>query len=405
MVSLPSSDFAKNAASPLAGRTCTLGDAKALHRWLRLLSPLPSAEGSGAAAGFAVGLRLRLWRSGFRSRPRRAFLAPGRRAPGAMPRPLTSGSGLAGARPARRAGSGRLGCGAAVRGLLGAGTPRPRRCQALDLGLGFGRCFCAPRRSASAVAAWAARLSWRLARRPRRSRALDLGLGGGLLLGSRRFGGRPRPSSRRDAWRRRQCRAPWRAVRRPLRAFVGRGSVRGGGLLGARTLRASSDAEPGDGLGCPVASVAAAAAAPARPRLSSLGLDRGVRTPRRGRRAPRCFLCRGALLGQRHRCSCPASPAAAEPRRAPRPWATSLAAATSSTPSVIITRQNGQPVAIVDAPVSSASSARSWLTRLPMCSSIHIRAPPAPQHRPRSAWRGISVSFAPDAPISSRGAS
>ena len=86
-------------------------------------------------------------------------------------------------------------------------------------------------------------------------------------------------------------------------------------------------------------------------------------------------------------------------------FSTSRAAATSSTPSVIITRQNGHPVAILEAPVSRASSTRSVLTRLPMCSSIHIRAPPAPQHRPRSACRGISVSLAPDAPISSRGAS
>ncbi|EUA15948.1 putative iron-sulfur-binding reductase domain protein [Mycobacterium xenopi 4042] len=40
-----------------------------------------------------------------------------------------------------------------------------------------------------------------------------------------------------------------------------------------------------------------------------------------------------------------------------------------------------------------------------MCSSIHIRAPPAPQQKLRSACRGISVSDAPEAPISSRGAS
>nr|CRL58611.1 hypothetical protein CPGR_05955 [Mycolicibacterium fortuitum subsp. fortuitum DSM 46621 = ATCC 6841 = JCM 6387] len=93
-------------------------------------------------------------------------------------------------------------------------------------------------------------------------------------------------------------------------------------------------------------------------------------------------------------------------------WATSStsafstlrAAATSSTPSVIITRQNGQPVAMVEA-VSIASSVRSTFTRLPMCSSIHMRAPPAPQHRPRSAWRGISLSVTPEASTSSRGAS
>jgi len=74
-------------------------------------------------------------------------------------------------------------------------------------------------------------------------------------------------------------------------------------------------------------------------------------------------------------------------------------------PGVPRDRQNAKPVAILVASVASASSTRSWFTRLPMCSSIHIRAPPAPQHRPRSACRGISVSAAPDAPINSRGAS
>ena len=72
-------------------------------------------------------------------------------------------------------------------------------------------------------------------------------------------------------------------------------------------------------------------------------------------------------------------------------------------PSVSITRQNGQPVAIVSVSVAMASSTRSMLMRLPMFSSIHIRAPPAPQHRARSAWRGISLSSAPAASTSSRG--
>ncbi|PQM46285.1 hypothetical protein C1Y40_03551 [Mycobacterium talmoniae] len=71
---------------------------------------------------------------------------------------------------------------------------------------------------------------------------------------------------------------------------------------------------------------------------------------------------------------------------------------------MIITRQNGQAVAMVVALVANASSTRSWLTRLPMCSSIHIRAPPAPQHSPRSACRGISTRLAPEAFTSSRGA-
>ena len=68
-----------------------------------------------------------------------------------------------------------------------------------------------------------------------------------------------------------------------------------------------------------------------------------------------------------------------------------------------MTRQNGQPVAIFSAPVPSASSMRSRLIRLPIFSSIHIRAPPAPQQNERSAFRGISVSATPDAPTSSRG--
>ena len=46
------------------------------------------------------------------------------------------------------------------------------------------------------------------------------------------------------------------------------------------------------------------------------------------------------------------------------------------------------------APVASASSIRSTLIRLPIRSSIHIRAPPAPQQKERSALRGISVDRA-----------
>ena len=41
-------------------------------------------------------------------------------------------------------------------------------------------------------------------------------------------------------------------------------------------------------------------------------------------------------------------------------------------------------VAIFDGAVVSASSTRSMLMRLPMRSSIHMRAPPAPQHMDRS---------------------
>src|SRR2546423_6138259 len=83
--------------------------------------------------------------------------------------------------------------------------------------------------------------------------------------------------------------------------------------------------------------------------------------------------------------------------------------ATPLTPSESIVRQNGQPTATVPAPVATASSTRSTLIRLPIRSSIHIRAPPAPQQKERSELRGISVIFpglrplASAAPRTSRG--
>ena len=72
-------------------------------------------------------------------------------------------------------------------------------------------------------------------------------------------------------------------------------------------------------------------------------------------------------------------------------------------PSPIMIEQNGQDVTIVSAPVEMASSVRSRLIRLPTFSSIHIRAPPAPQQNDRAEFRGISASVAPVASISSRG--
>src|SRR4051812_50117944 len=60
------------------------------------------------------------------------------------------------------------------------------------------------------------------------------------------------------------------------------------------------------------------------------------------------------------------------------------------TESVSITRQNGQAVDTMSGFTDSASSTRSLLMRLPIRSSIHIRAPPAPQQKPRSLWRCIS---------------
>src|SRR5664280_904406 len=53
------------------------------------------------------------------------------------------------------------------------------------------------------------------------------------------------------------------------------------------------------------------------------------------------------------------------------------------TASVIMTMQNGQAVETMSGSRPSASSVRSTLIILPMRSSIHIRAPPAPQQKPR----------------------
>ncbi len=57
--------------------------------------------------------------------------------------------------------------------------------------------------------------------------------------------------------------------------------------------------------------------------------------------------------------------------------------------------QNGQAVEIRSASVVSASSVRSTLIRLPIFSSIHMRAPPAPQQNPRSLQRCISTVWNP----------
>ena len=47
------------------------------------------------------------------------------------------------------------------------------------------------------------------------------------------------------------------------------------------------------------------------------------------------------------------------------------------------------------APVEIASAARSSLTFVPIDSSIHMRAPPAPQHMPLVPLRGISTTSMP----------
>ncbi len=71
-----------------------------------------------------------------------------------------------------------------------------------------------------------------------------------------------------------------------------------------------------------------------------------------------------------------------------------------------MTRQNGQPTAIWSAPVPTASAVRFSLIRVPMFSSIHMRAPPAPQQKDRSELRSISTKDAPGSTwSSSRGGS
>ena len=73
-------------------------------------------------------------------------------------------------------------------------------------------------------------------------------------------------------------------------------------------------------------------------------------------------------------------------------------------PSESITRQKGQPTAIWSAPVATASWVRLTLIRSPRFSSIHIRAPPAPQQNERSCDRSISTYDAPGSTCrSSRG--
>ena len=56
------------------------------------------------------------------------------------------------------------------------------------------------------------------------------------------------------------------------------------------------------------------------------------------------------------------------------------------------------------APVASSSCERSTLTCLPTCSSIHMRAPPAPQHMPFVPLRPASTtSIPPIEPTTLRG--
>jgi hypothetical protein len=65
-------------------------------------------------------------------------------------------------------------------------------------------------------------------------------------------------------------------------------------------------------------------------------------------------------------------------------------------PSDSIVVQNGQAVEMRSGSSSSASSMRSMLTRLPMSSSIHMRAPPAPQQKPLDRQRASRSAEARD---------
>src|SRR5579875_2890486 len=101
----------------------------------------------------------------------------------------------------------------------------------------------------------------------------------------------------------------------------------------------------------------------------------------------------------------PATPAApVTPTERASSWATSTTSSDSGaspepflalTASPSMTRQYGQPVEIVSGLVDRASSMRSVLIRLPIRSSIHIRAPPAPQQNPRSLHLCISSARMP----------
>jgi len=87
-------------------------------------------------------------------------------------------------------------------------------------------------------------------------------------------------------------------------------------------------------------------------------------------------------------------------------WAVGVdSAAKDFTPPVIMTLQNGQPVAISSAPVSSACSVRNSLMRDPSFSSMNMRAPPAPQQKASSRDLSISRNSTPVASRSSRGGS
>ncbi len=122
-----------------------------------------------------------------------------------------------------------------------------------------------------------------------------------------------------------------------------------------------------------------------------------------------------AVLGSACACSCDSvvpAVSGASRTEARSIWAMSTTSMSSLAPSdclavrpsLSMTRQKGQPTAMRSAPVAMASSVRLRLIREPSCSSIHMRAPPAPQQKDFSLVRSISRSSTPGrAPMSSRG--
>ena len=87
-----------------------------------------------------------------------------------------------------------------------------------------------------------------------------------------------------------------------------------------------------------------------------------------------------------------------------RSWETSItsrdclawpAAFLALTASPSMTMQYGQAVEMVSGSRARASSMRSSLIRLPVLSSSHMRAPPAPQQNPLPLHRCISSAWVP----------
>src|SRR6478736_2128592 len=299
MIALSSSKFVKTLLA-LAGRPCTLGDAKALHRRRRRLT-IALGGWLRRSAGFAFRGRFRLWRSGFRRCRRLLRAGPPGAGCDAETLDLWFGLGRLGRRFRLC-----LGCRHRRCRLLRAGPPCTRGdAESLHFGFGLGRHF----------------------------RGGCFGGGRCGLLGAGTLGARgdAEPLSGRGSGR------------------FGSGCLRRGGrrLLRTRTLRPTGDTASVAVAACGFGSGLASGSA------STAGADASARTARSSASFAAVPFS-GSVIELLS--SEPSSNWATSSTSA---FGRSVAAATSSTPSVIITRQNGQPVAIFDAPVSSASSTRS----------------------------------------------